>query len=392
MQWYDACKERSRVKMRLQIASVPTPAKLEPSGSNGKGVFGATFQEIIGTPESPGAGLSVMGQGWSGGQAQMGAPFTKWRIDKAIDESADEANLTSEAVQTGAVFRGTAKLTGQSEAIGGRIVPQTGTEDAPRAKEPATELALRDPTVGQPIVQNRTPPRGTPAQNEPPAAQITAGAMSPLSAASKDESQHATHKAEAMHDGTHVAADQGLSVVPMVPQPIDVVAPVTALQPGAHSAPPKSASSAMSSGVHGQAALRRAPTQPTISDQAELSGKSFAGLGSQTRGQAADTLAGEGREVLHRTPSIKTDASTAPQAAPLTEKSISATAVASATPTLQSKAAHHLAERIEPTASQMDARALKDAQGKPGTEVKSEVSLNVPVRVAPGSPAVPHQP
>ncbi len=61
----------------------------------------------------------------------------------------------------------------------------------------------------------------------------------------------------------------------------------------------------MSSGVHGQVTLRRAPAQPMISDQAELSGKSFAELGSQTRAQAANTLAGEGRETLHRTPSTK---------------------------------------------------------------------------------------
>ncbi len=155
MQWHDACKECPRMKMRLQIASMlPAPAKLEPGGSNGKGVFGATFQEMMGTSGSAGAGLGVMGQAWSGRQAQMGAPFTKLGAGKAIDESADEAGLASEAVQTGTVFRGTPKLTDQSEAIGGRIVPQTGTEGAPLAKEPATEPAVRDPTVGQPNVPN----------------------------------------------------------------------------------------------------------------------------------------------------------------------------------------------------------------------------------------------
>jgi hypothetical protein len=381
------------MKMRLQIASVlPAPAKLEPGGSNGKGMFGATFQEMMGTSGS-GAGLGVMGQAWSGRQEQMGALFTKLRTGKATDESADEAGLASEAAQTGTVFRGTPKLTDQSEAIGGRIVPQSGTEGAPFAKEPATEPALRDPTVGQPIVPNRTPPRVTPAQNEPQAASTTTGAVSPLSASSEDASQHATNKAEAMHDGTHAAADQALSVMPVVPQPIDFVVPVTALQPGEpQPAPSKSAPNAISSGVHGQAALRRAPTQPMISDQAELSGKSFAGLGSQMRAQAANTLAGEGREAPHRTPSTKTDGSTGPQAASLTEKNISATAVASETPAPQSKAAHPLAESIEATSSQMDVRALKDAPGKPGTEGKSEVSLNVPVHAAPGSPAVEHQP
>jgi hypothetical protein len=382
------------MKMRLQIASVlPAPVKLETGGSNGKGMFGATFQEMMGTSGSAGAGLGVMGQAWSGGQEQMGALLTKLRAGKATDESAGEAGLASEAAQTGTVFRGTPKLTDQSEAIGGRIVPQTRTEGAPRAKEPATEPALRDPTVGQPIVPNRTPPRVTPAQNEPQAAPTTTGAVSPLSASSKDASQHATKKAEAMHDGTHAAADQALSVMPVVPQPIDFVVPVTALQPGEpHPAPSKPAPNAISSGVHGQAALRRAPTRPMISDQAELSGKSFAGLGSQMRAQAANTLAGEGREALHRTPSTKTDGSTGPQAASLTKKNISATAVASATPASQSKAAHPLAESIEATSSQMDARALKDAPGKPGIEVKSEVSLNVPGHAAPGSPAVEHQP
>jgi hypothetical protein len=382
------------MKMRLQIASVlPAPVKLETGGSNGKGMFGATFQEMMGTSGSAGAGLGVMGQAWSGGQEQMGALLTKLRAGKATDESAGEAGLASEAAQTGTVFRGTPKLTDQSEAIGGRIVPQTRTEGAPRAKDPATEPALRDPTVGQPIVPNRTPPRVTPAQNEPQAAPTTTGAVSPLSASSKDASQHATKKAEAMHDGTHAAADQALSVMPVVPQPIDFVVPVTALQPGEpHPAPSKPAPNAISSGVHGQAALRRAPTRPMISDQAELSGKSFAGLGSQMRAQAANTLAGEGREALHRTPSTKTDGSTGPQAASLTKKNISATAVASATPASQSKAAHPLAESIEATSSQMDARALKDAPGKPGIEVKSEVSLNVPGHAAPGSPAVEHQP
>jgi hypothetical protein len=383
------------MKMRLQIASVlPAPAKLEPGGSNGKGMFGATFQEMMGTSGSAGAGLGVMGQAWSGRQEQMGALFTKLRAGKATDESADEASLASQAAQTGTVFRGTPKLTDQSEAIGGRIVPQTGTEGAPRAKEPATEPALRDPTVGQPIVPNRTPPRVTPSQNEPQAAPTTTGAVSPLSASSsKDALQHATNKAEAMHDGTHAAADQALSVMPVVPQPIDFVVPVTALQPGEpQPAPSKPAPNAISSGVHGQAALRRAPTQSMISDQAEVSGKSFAGLGSQMRAQAANTLAGEGREALHRTPSTKTDGSTGLQAASLTEKNISATAVASETQALQSKAAHPLAESIEATSSQMDVRALKDAPGKPGTEVKSEVSLNVPVHAASGSPAVEHQP
>jgi hypothetical protein len=380
--------------MRLQIASVlPAPAKPEPGGSNGKGMFGATFQEMMGTSGCAGAGLGVMGQAWSGRQAQMGAPFTKLRAGKAIDESAGEVGLASEAAQTGRVFRGTPKLTDQSEAIGGRIVPQTGTEGAPRAKEPATEPALRDPTVGQPIVPNRTLPRVTPAQNEPQAAPTTTGAVSPLSASSKDASQHATNKAEAMHDGTHAAADQALSVMPVVPQPIDFVVPVTAWQPSEpQPAPSKPAPNAISSEVHGQATLRRAPTQPMISDQAELSGKPFAGLEWQTRAQAANTLAGESREALHRTPSTKTDGSTAPQAASLTEKNISATAVASETPAPQSKAVHPLAESIEATSSQMDARALKDAPGKPGVEVKPEVSLNVPVHAAPGSHAVEHQP
>jgi hypothetical protein len=381
------------MKMRLQIASVlPAPAKLEQGGTNGKGMFGATFQEMMGTSGSAGAGLGVMGQAWSGRQEQMGALFTKLRAGKATDESADEAGLASEAAQTGMVFRGTPKLTDQSEAIGGRIVPQTGTEGAPFAKEPATEPALRDPTVGQPIVPNRTPPRVTPAQNEPQAARTTTGAVSPLSASSKGASQHATNKAEAMHDGTHAAADQALSVMPVVPQPIDFVVPVTVLQRGEPQlAPSKPAPNAISRGVHG-AALRRAPTQPMISDQAELSGKSFAGLGSQMRAQAANTLAGEGREALHRAPSTKTDGSTGPQAASLTEKNISATAVASETPEPQSKAAHPLAESIEATSSQMDVRAVKDVPGKPGTEVKSEVSLNVPGHGAPGSPAVAHQP
>jgi len=385
------------MKMRLQIASVlPAPAKLEPGGANGKGVFGATFQEMMETSGSAGTSLGVMGQAWSGRQEQMGALFTKLRAGKAADESAGEAGLASEAAQTGTVPRGTPKLTDQSEAIGGRIVPQTGTEGAPFAKEPATEPAVRDPTVGQPIVPNssvRTPPRVTPAQNEPQAGPTTTGAVSPLFASSKDASQHATNKAEAMHDGTHAAADQALSVVPVVPQPIDFVVPVTALRPGEpQPAPSKPAPNAISSGVHGQAALRKAPTQPTISDQAELSGKSFAGLGSQMRAQAANTPAGERREALHWTPSTKTDGSTSPQAASLTKKNISATAVASATPVPQSKAAHPLAESIEATASQMDVRPLKDAPGEPGTEVKSEVSLNVPGHAAPGSPAVEHQP
>ena len=382
------------MKMRLQIASVlPAPAKLEPGGSNGKNVFGATFQEMMGTSGSVGPGFGVKGQAWSGRQEQMGALLTKLRAGKAIDESADEAGLASEAAQTGTVFRGTSKLTDQSEAIGGRIVPQTGTESAPFAKEPATEPALRDPTIGQPIVPNRTPPRVTPAQNEPQTAPTTTGAVSPLSASGKDASQHATNKAEAMHDGTHAAADQALSVMPVVPPPIDFVVPVTALQPGEpHPGPSKPASNAISSGVHGQATLRRAPTQPMISGQAELSGKSFAGLGSQMRAQAANRLAGEGREALHRTPSTKTDGSTGPRAASLTEKNISATAVTSETPAPQSKAAHPLAESIEATSSQIDVRAVKDAPGKPGTEVKSELSLNVPVHAAPGSPAVEHQP
>jgi hypothetical protein len=385
------------MKMRLQIASVlPAPAKLEPDGSNGQGVFGATFQEMMGTSGSAGAGLGATGQAWSGRQEQMGALFTKLRAGEATDESAGEAGLPSEAVQTGTVLRGAPKLTDQSEAIGGRIVPQTGTEGAPLAKERAAEPSVRDPTVGQPIVPNfsvRTPPRVTPAQNESQAAQTTARAMSPLSASSKDASQHATHKAEAMHDGTHAAADQALNVVPVVPQPIDFVVPVAALQPGEpRPAPPKSASNTMSSGVHGQATLRRAPAQPMISEQAELSGKSFAGLGSQMRAQAANTLAGESRETLHRTPSTKTDGSTGPQAASLTEKNINVTAVASATPAPQSKAAHPLADSVEASSSQLDARALKGASERPGTELKSEVSLNVPGYAAPGSAAVAHQP
>jgi hypothetical protein len=385
------------MKMRLQIASaLPAPAKLEPGSSSGKGVFGATFQEMMGTPGSAGAGLGVVRQAWSGKQAQMGTPFTKPRAGKAIDESADEAGLASEAAQTRTVFRGTSKLSDQSEAIAGRIVPQSGTDDAPIAKEPVAEPAVRDPTVGQPIAQNssvRMLPRATPPQDEPQAAQTTAGAMSSLSASTKDASPHATHKAEAMHDGTHPATDQALSVMPVVPQPIDFVVPVTAWPPGGlQSSPSKQASNAMGSGVQGQATLRRATAQPMISDPAELSVKSSAGLGSQTRAQAANTLVGESRETRHRTPSTKNDASTAPQSAPLTENNVSATAVASAAPALQSKAAHPLAESIEATSSQMDARALKDAPGKPGTEVKSEVSLNVPSHEAPGPPAVAHQP
>lgn len=384
------------MKMRLQIASVfPAPAKLEPSGSNGKGVFGATLQEMMGTSGSAGTGLAVMGQAWAGRQAQMAVPFTKQRAGKVIDESAGEVGLASEAAQTGAALLGTPKLTDQSEAIGSRIVPQSGTEGAPLAKEPVAEPAVREPTVGQPNVPNssvRTPPHVTVVQNAPQAAQTTAGAMSPLSASSRDASKHATQKAEAMPDGTHAAADQAPTVVPVVPQPSDFVVPVTALQPGGpQPAPPKSAPNAMSSGIRGRDALRRVPVQPMISDQAGLSGKSFAALGSQTRAQAANTLAGEGRETLHRTPSTKTDASTGLQPASLTKKNISATAVASATPAPQSKAAHPLAESVEATSSQMDARALKDAPEKPGTEVKSEVSPNVPGHAAPGSPAVEHQ-
>jgi hypothetical protein len=313
-----------------------------------------------------------------------------------MDEPADEPGLAPEAAQTRTVFRGSSKLTDQSEAIGGRIAPQSGTEDAPTAKEPVAEPAVRDPTVWEPIVPNssvRMPPPVTPPQNEPQAAQTTAGAMSPLSASTKDASQHATHKAEAMHDGTHPATDQALSVMPVVPQPIDFVVPVTAWPPGGlQSSPSKPASNAMSSGVHGQATLRRATAQPMISDPAELSVKSSAGLGSQTRAQAANTPVGESRETPHRAQSTKTDASTAPQSAPLIEKNMSATAVASATPALQSKAVHPLAESVEASSPQMDARALKDAPGKPGAEVKSEVSLNVPSHAAPGSPAVAHQP
>jgi hypothetical protein len=225
----------------------------------------------------------------------------------------------------------------------------------------------------------------TPAQNDPAIAQPIAGTMSHLSASSKDASQHATHKAAAMHDGIHDVTGQSLSVVSVVTQPIDFIVPVTALQPrGPQPAPSKSASNAMSSGVRGQSAFRRAPMQPMISDQAEQSGKSFAAVGSQTRAQSANTLAARGGEPLHRTPSATSDPL---KPAPLTEEKINATDVASATPALQSKAAHFLAESLEATASQTDAHALKDPQTQPETEVK----MSALGHVAPGPPAVEHQ-
>jgi hypothetical protein len=382
------------MKMRLQIASVlPAPARLEPSGPQGKGMFGVTLQEMLGTSGSASAGLSVMDQARPGRQAQIGTPLTKQKTDNPIDESVSEVGLASEAAQRGVMFPGTSqpKLTEEGELIGGRILPQPAAEDAPIAKELVTESAVEDPAVGQPMLPIstvHTAPRVTPAQNDPAIQQPIAGAMSHLSASSKDASQHAAHKAAAMHDGIHDAAGQSLSAVSTVPQPMDFVVPVTALQSaGPQPAPSKSASNAMSSGVRGQSALRRAPMQPMISNRAEQSGKSFAALGSQTRTQSANTLAGEGGETLHRTPSAKPDASAGPQSAPLTEEKINATPVAPATPSLQSKAAHSPAESAEGTASQMDARLPKAPQAEPETEVK----MSAPGHVAPALPAVEHQ-
>jgi hypothetical protein len=343
---------------------------------------------MMATSDCASAGLGVMGQAWTGRQAQVGTPFTKPKTGNAFDESASEVVLASEAAQRVVIFPGTSqpKLTDPSELIGDRILPQPGAEDAPIAKEPVTEPAVQDPPVGQPMLPSSTvhTPRVTSAQNDLAIPQLIAGAMSHLSASSKDASQHATHNA-AMHDGSHDAADQSSSVVPAVPQPVDFVVPVTTLQPGGpQPTPSRSASNVVSSRVPGHAASRRAPVQSMISSQAEQSGSSFAALGSQTRAQSANTLAGEGGELLHRPPSTASDAL---KPAPPTKEKVNASGLSPATPALQSKAAHSPTESAEGTASQTDTRALKDAQALPETGVK----MSAPGHVAPGSPAVGHQ-
>ena len=139
MQWYDACKECPRMKMRLQIVSVlPAPAKLQPGGSNGKGMFGATFQEMMGTSGSAGAGLGVMGQAWSGRQEQMGALFTKLRAGEATDESAGEAAVTLLEINTMPGFTSTSLY---PEAAGISGIPMSALCDRFQARMLAFQYA-----------------------------------------------------------------------------------------------------------------------------------------------------------------------------------------------------------------------------------------------------------
>jgi hypothetical protein len=385
------------MKLRLQIASVlPASAKPEPSGSQSKGVFGTTMQEMLGTAVSANPGVGMLGQAWPSRPVRIGTGIGTSKPGDAVDVSSKEAQLTSDEAQTGAIFRGgPQQLADQSELMGSRVISQTGTEGAPVSKEPPTEPVAKAATIEAPIVQGsiaRKLPRVTSSESDQQSRRPIEGAASHLSGPSNDASPHATHNTETAADGLHGGASQSSNnAVQTLPQPIDFVVPVTTEQPSGSPAPSKSDSNTVSSRVRGQGTSRRAAVQQMISSQAEPAGKSFAAVGSQALAGATGTLASGGGEPLRRTASATSDRSTGSKPTPLNKENTSAAAIAPATQPLPSKAIHAAGESTESTPSQMDSRALKDTGARTGHVVSSEVKMSATVNSIPGPTTEQHE-
>ena len=115
------------MKMRLQIASVlPAPAKAEPAGSHGKGMFGTTLQGMMGTPDIARTPLGAIG-GPPGKLAQLETNIEVGKPGDPIEKLAGQVHrISEEEAQTGLSSSGSfhAQPADQREQIEGLVVSQ----------------------------------------------------------------------------------------------------------------------------------------------------------------------------------------------------------------------------------------------------------------------------
>jgi hypothetical protein len=381
------------MKMRLQIASVlPAPAKAEPVGSQGKGVFGATLQAVMGLPDTARTQLATIGTP-PGKLTPLNTNNEAGKLDGPIEELAGQVHWMSKEASGGSSSSGfPAQPADQGEPIEGTVVSQTGLEGSAISKKPLTGSVAQTPTIEQAIIQSSIVKTPQVTSESDPIRQPRAGAKPGPTASSKSTSSQSLHKAETTHVQLHATADQSSGMVtPVLPLSDFVVPAVKAQLDGSHSAPSQPASNLVGSRVHGQGQSGPVPVQSMTTSQAAASNKSFAALGSQLLTHAGAAATARGGETLRGPTSVTADRIAGSQpASPSAEKS-SATIVASATRPLQSKAAHSVAESSEGAATQTDVRTLKDAEQKTGTEGKSTVEVSMPAQSSPAPATVEHQ-
>ena len=353
-------------------------------------MFGATLQGMLGMSDTARTQLGVIGTRPSK-SAQL---ETNVEVGKPgyLEELTEPVHRITEGAQTRSPASGSfhAQPADQREQIEDPIVPQPGVDGSAVSKEPLTGPEVQARTIEQAIVQSSIVKMRQITPETDLIRQPGAGAKPYLTALTKDASPHQAHKAEAMHDQLHPAAAQSSGMAASVLPVSDLVVPVaTAQLQGSHSSPSQPASNIVSSSrVRGQNQSGRVSVQSVITSRAAASSRPFAAVGSQLLAPTSAAAAAGSGEPLRRPASAATNRIAGLQpTSPSAEKS-SATVVASAARPLESKAAHSVAESSEGAAAQMDVRAVKDAEQKIGTEVKSEIKVSMPVQ---GQAIVEHQ-
>ena len=366
----------------LQLSSMlPASVKAAPTGSPGKGTFDTALQEMMATPPSNEALLGPMTQGWPSGQAQMGTYSGANKPDQAIDEA--------HGVPAGAAVH--QQPSDQTELPKAQNTQHPGSGGSPILAPP--EPIVQDPILEESLLQTsnvRQLPGVIFEQGNQQSRQPLAGAMPDVSGSTKNASPHEKDKTETMPDGAiHPPNGQSSSVLSALPQPIELIAPVAALQPdGSRQGPSSSSSNATNSVVRGQGASHRARVQPMTSGESELRGNSLKVSEAQTMVMGANRAA----KSLEGVPSKKSsEQSTDPQLTPPTNGKTNTVAGVPANQALHPKATHSLADGLQATGSQTDSRAPKDSEGKIGTEVKLEIKASVPSHSGPIPSGAQHQ-
>jgi hypothetical protein len=387
--------------MPLQIASVlPTP-KVEPSGLQAKGVFGATLLGMLVAPDSTKADPGATGP-WPTKLTQLdtnlGADWPGGPTGRPVGQTP----LSSEGAQTGSSFPGTShpQVTELREQIEEPIFPQLGSEGAAPTKGslpgPAVENSGIEQTGSQcPIQQKLT--QMTAEQNDLIRHDLTRQAK-PVAAPHRtasipDASPHTSRKAKAVHDKLHITADQPSDIAPPAVQLSDFVFSVARLQPdGSQPVASQPSSNAVTGHIQSRSLSGRASVQTIDTHHATASSNSFATLETQASARSGATLAANDEEFHRRPMSVISDYPRGSQSAPLSRETANSIAVAPATPPLQSKAAHSIAESDDRTALLMNARILKDTEGTTAIELKSEAKLGTFAHSGSGPAAVEHPP
>jgi hypothetical protein len=388
--------------MPFQIASVLPAPKVVSTGLQAKGVFSATLRGLLVTPDSTKADPGATGA-WPSKLTQLDTNFgADWPGGGPIGKPIGQTPLSSEEAQTGSSFPGTShpQVTDLREQIEGPTFPQLGWEGAAITKGPLpgppVESSGIERSGSQSAVQQKLP-QMTVEQNDLTRCDLVrqpnAMATPHRTASIPDASPHTSRKAKAIHDKLRIAADQPSDMATPVAQLSDFVFSVARLQPdGSQPDASRPSSNAVAGHIRSRSPSGRAPVQTIDTRRAAASSNSLATLGTQASARSGATLAADDEESLRRPMSVFSDYPRGSQSAPLSREMANSTAVGPASPPLQSKAAHSIAESDDRTALPMNSRILKDTEGTTGAELKSEAKLGTPPHSALGPAAVEHPP